>query len=74
MKHIHTHAHKHIHTHQALKGEEKADYADFETVKMELVAKMAGWNPVLFGALPFQLCYAFAGGHIQFFCFENGGK
>ena len=54
----------------ALKGEEKADYADFETAKMELVEQMAGWSPVLFGALPFQLCYAFAGGHIQFFALK----
>ena len=58
----------------ALKGEKKALFQEFITACNELADKMETWNTVLFGALPYQLCYAFAGGVIQFFALDMNLK
>ena len=52
------------------KGEEKSK-STYEALMMsrrELFAKIASWNPVHMGAIPFLLCYGAAGALVQFYC------
>ena len=58
----------------AFKGEEKADTGQLEDAKMDLVKKLARPNPQMYNALPYQLCYAAAGGLVQFFSQNLGNR
>ena len=52
------------------KGEEKAD-TDTNSLmrcRAELLEKMASWEPIHMGMIPFVLCYGAAGSFVRFYC------
>ncbi len=52
--------------HVLFKGEEKGVWAKLEEAQKELVEKMRSWNPLIWGDVPFLLCYAAAACQVQF--------
>jgi hypothetical protein len=49
------------------RGEEKSNEIEISKAKAEIISKMQVWSPVLYGRLPYILCYATSGKIIQFY-------
>ena len=55
-----------------LKGEDKA--ADLVAAVKDLFRKTAVWSPMVYGTLPYLLCYAAAAHRIQLYAIPRGGS
>lgn len=50
----------------AFKGEDKATENELQNAKNELMSKLGCFSDAFFGSLPYQICYAAGGFHLQF--------
>ena len=50
----------------AFKGEDKATENELHIAKNELMSKLGCFSDAFFGSLPYQICYAAGGFHLQF--------